>query len=85
MINSAVKNNSTKVTNTTETNSKRHLLHAYKKVKPVQESTEEQIDSWHGQERRSGKDRREKDMISNSRLDSRNKSDRRAAKLSIQV
>lgn len=41
--------------------------------------------TWDRVERRSGKDRREQDMIGVKRIDSRNKNDRRASKLSIQI
>lgn len=84
----SLKLSDTKVTSSSTTEGDRSPLHIlYRgKHKGKDEKAYGKLSSgWDGQERRSGEDRRRKNTLTLARLDGRNKTDRRASRLSIQI
>ena len=74
-----------KVDNTTATKGRLTKYAEYTKA-PIENVQQHQsANQWDKVERRSGKDRRSKDLVNNKRLDSRAKKDRRSSAISIEI
>ncbi len=84
----SLKPSDTKVTSSSTTEGDRsslHILYRNKHKGKDEQASGKQSSSWDGQERRSGEERRRKNTLTLARLDGRNKTDRRASRLSIQI
>ena len=84
----SLKPSGTKVTSSSTTEGDRsplHILYRSKHKDKGEEASGKLPSGWDGQERRSGEDRRRKNTLTLARLDGRNKTDRRASRLSIQI